>query len=67
MTFTNDNTMMVWAHFLKQKSKALVAFNEFQTMVETSLGKNINSIQSDNGGEFIFKTFKSHCKAKGMQ
>jgi hypothetical protein len=44
MTFTNDNTMMVWAHFLKQKSKALVAFNEFQTMVETSLGKNINSI-----------------------
>jgi hypothetical protein len=26
MTFINDNTMMVWAHFLKQKSKALVAF-----------------------------------------
>jgi hypothetical protein len=44
MTFIDDDTMMVWAHFLKQKSKALVAFNEFQTMVETSLGENIKSI-----------------------
>jgi hypothetical protein len=54
MTFTNDNTMMMWAHFLKQKSKVLVAFKEFQTMVETSSRKNIKSIWSDNGGEFIF-------------
>jgi hypothetical protein len=53
MTFINDNTKMVWAHFLKQKSKVLVAFKEFQTMVETSLGKKIKSIWNDNGGEFI--------------
>jgi transposase InsO family protein len=58
---------MVWAHFLKQKLEALVAFKEFQTMVETILGKKIKSIWSDNSSEFIFKTFKGHCKAKGIQ
>jgi hypothetical protein len=67
MTFIDDNTMMVWAHFLKQKLKALVAFKEFQTMVETNLRKKIKSIQNDNADEFIFKTFKGHCKAKGIQ
>lgn len=44
MTFIDDNTMMVWAHFLKQKSEALVTFKEFQTMVETNLSKKIKSI-----------------------
>jgi hypothetical protein len=34
-TFTYDNTRMVWAHFLKQKSKPLVAFKKFQAMMET--------------------------------
>jgi hypothetical protein len=58
---------MVWAHFLKQKSKALVTFKEFQAMVETSLGKKIKSIWSDNSNEFILKTFKGDCKAKGIQ
>lgn len=52
MTFTDDNTRMVWTHFLKQTLEALVSFKEFQAMVETNLGKKIKSIWSDNDNEF---------------
>jgi hypothetical protein len=51
--------------FLKTKSKALVVFQKFRTMVETSKRK-IKAIQSDNGCEFICKTFKDHYKVKGI-
>jgi hypothetical protein len=52
--------------FLKQKSKALVVFKEFQAMVETSSRRKIKAIRKDNGGEFIYKTFKDHYKMKGI-
>jgi hypothetical protein len=52
VTFTNDNTKIVWTHFRKQTLEALVSFKEFQVMVETSSGKNIKSIWSDNDHEF---------------
>jgi hypothetical protein len=67
MIFTNDNIKVVWTHFLKQKSKALATFKEFQAMVETSSRKKIKSIQNDNSSGFISKAFKGHCKAKGIQ
>jgi hypothetical protein len=52
MTFTNNNTKMVWTHFLKQRLEALASFKEFQATMETSSWKKIKSIWSDNGGEF---------------
>jgi hypothetical protein len=52
--------------FSETKSKALVVFQEFRTMVETSLRRKIKAIRSDNGGEFICKTFKDHYKVKGI-
>jgi hypothetical protein len=36
MTFMDDNTMMLWIYFLKQKLEVSVVFKEFQTMVEIS-------------------------------
>jgi hypothetical protein len=50
--FHDDNTKMMWTHFLKQISEALASLKEFQAMVETSSGKKIKSIWSDNGDEF---------------
>jgi hypothetical protein len=57
---------MVWTFFLKQKSKALVVFKEFQAMVEINSRRKIKAIRSDNGGEFICKAFKDHYKVKGI-
>jgi hypothetical protein len=36
MTFMDDNTIMLWIYFLKQKLEVSVVFKEFQTMVEIS-------------------------------
>jgi hypothetical protein len=52
MTFTNNNTKMVWTHFLKQTLEALASFKEFQTTMETSLWKKIKSIWSENDSKF---------------
>jgi hypothetical protein len=67
MIFTNENTKVVWTHFLKSKSKSLATFKEFQAMVETNSRKKIKCIWNDNGNEFISKAFKGNCKAKGIQ
>jgi hypothetical protein len=44
MTFTDDNTIMLWAYFLKQKLEPLVVFKEFQAMVEINSKRNIKAI-----------------------
>jgi hypothetical protein len=49
MIFTNENTKVVWTHFLKSKSKSLATFKEFQAMVETNSRKKIKCIWNDNG------------------
>jgi hypothetical protein len=67
MTFTNDNTIMLWTYIMKQKLEALVVFKEFQAMVEVSSKRKIKAIQSHNNGEFISKVFKDHYKVKGIQ
>jgi len=67
MIFMDDNTIMLWTYFLKQKLEALAIFKEFQAMVEISSKRKIKAIQSDNNGEFNSTVFKDHCKVKGIQ
>jgi hypothetical protein len=64
MTFTDDCTKMIWTYFLKKKSKALVVFKEFQTMVENSLERKIKVVHNKSVG-FTSKPFKDHCRVKG--
>ncbi len=50
MIFTNENTKVVWTHFLKSKSKSLATFKEFQAMVETnSRKKRLQATNPTNG------------------
>jgi histone deacetylase 1/2 len=52
IAFVDACTKFTWLYFLKTKSDALSAFNQFHNMVKTQFSTTIKAIQSDWGGEF---------------
>ena len=45
---------------MRWKSKAIERFKEFRAKVENQLGKHINVIRSDRGGEYLLGNFKDY-------
>ena len=42
-------------------------FKKFVTLVETETGKKVKYLRSDNGGEYILKSFVDFCDTKGIK
>lgn len=65
VTFINDHTRHVWVyilkHILKHKGESFQQFKEWRTLVEKSSGKQINTLLTDNGGEYTLMEFTSTC------
>lgn len=55
LTFIDDISRKYWVYFLKNKSETIVKFQEFKSMVENASGKNIKTLWSANGVEFVKK------------
>jgi hypothetical protein len=47
-------------YFLEKKSETFVTFKKLKVMVEKMTGKNIRSLRSDRGGEYMSNQFKSY-------
>nr|KYP52263.1 Retrovirus-related Pol polyprotein from transposon TNT 1-94 [Cajanus cajan] len=52
MSFVDAYSRFTWIYFLKNKSKALTIFKQFQAMVELQFNHKIKFVQSDWSGEF---------------
>ena len=52
---------------MKQKSKVFGIFKVFKALIKNSFRKNIKSIRSDNGGEYIKRVFQDYCDSDGIQ
>ena len=46
-----------WVLFIKVKSETNIKFQELNEQVKNELGKIIQCLRSDNGGEYIFNGF----------
>ena len=57
MLLVDDYTRMTWVCFLKKKSKAFEYFTIFKEMVENETELKINTLRSNNGGEFNSNQF----------
>lgn len=44
---------MIWISLLKNKGEVIRAFKELHRIVKTEYKKDIQVLQSDNGGEYI--------------
>ena len=57
LTFIDDYSKYCWIYFLNQKSEMFETFKVFKSLAKNTLGKNIKTLTSDNGGEYIKKYF----------
>ena len=52
---------------MKHISKVFGFSKVFKGLIENSLRKNIKSIRSDNGGEYIKRYFHHYCELEGIR
>jgi Reverse transcriptase (RNA-dependent DNA polymerase)/gag-polypeptide of LTR copia-type/Integrase core domain/GAG-pre-integrase domain/Domain of unknown function (DUF4219)/Zinc knuckle len=66
LLFTDDFSRMSWIFFLHHKSETFQNFKKFKAVVEKQSGKNIKTLRTDRGGEFLSKEFINFCEMEGI-
>lgn len=66
VTFIDDFSRKVFVYFIKNKSEVLDKFIEFKNRVENELNRKIKVLRSDNGKEYINKSFDTYLKKHGI-
>ena len=65
--FLDDKSGLGRTYFIKQKSQAIEAFDDFKVWAETQTGKKIKKVRSDRGGEYLSKEFTDHLRKHGIE
>jgi len=68
VTFIDDKSRYTFVGLLKSKEseEVLKLFKEYKTLVETQTGLKLKALRSDNGGEYMSKTFRDFLKSEGI-
>lgn len=66
VTFIDDFSRKTWIYFITHKSQVLEKFKIFVQLVETTTGKLVKTLRTDNGGEYTSKDFYAFCSSKGI-
>lgn len=67
LTFIDDFSRKVWVYPLKAKSECFARFLEWKALVEAQSEHKLKAFCTDNGGEFVSKTFKEYLKKYGIE
>ncbi|GJQ94588.1 retrotransposon protein, putative, ty1-copia subclass [Tanacetum coccineum] len=65
ITFTYDFSHYGYVYLMKHKHEVFETFKVFQNEVKNQLGKKIEAIRSDRGGEYLSYEFVNHMKSYG--
>lgn len=65
--FKDDFSGFCSVSFLKHKSEAANSFQAFVHRVEVETGNRINTLRTDNGGEYVGSSFEEWLKTKGIR
>ena len=66
VTFIDDFSRKMWVFFISHKGQVLSKFQQLVQLVETSTGKKVQALRTDNGGEFTSTAFSDFCTSKGI-
>ena len=66
ITFTDDYSRYGYVYLMVRKSEALEKFKEFRNEAEKQLGKNIKTLRSDRGGEYLSNDFRTYLLENGI-
>jgi transposase InsO family protein len=67
LTYIDDYTRMCWLYLLKQKSQAFETFKSFHLWIENETQFRINTLRTDNGGEYKSNKFENYLHQHGIQ
>ena len=66
ITFTDDFSRYGYVYLMKHKSETFEKFKVFKNEVQNQLGKNIKTLRSDRGGEYLSREFIDHLRDCGI-
>ncbi|KAM1644664.1 hypothetical protein EV1_006204 [Malus domestica] len=66
ITFTDDHSRFGYVYLMKYKSESFEMFKEFKNEVEKQTGKQIKTLRSDRGGEYLSNEFLDYLKECGI-
>ena len=66
VTFVDDFSKKIWIYFITHKSHVLAKFQHFVQLMENSTGQSIQTLHTDNGGEYTSIDFGNFCSSKGI-
>ena len=66
ITFTDDFSRYGYIYLMRHKSESFEKFKLFKNEVQNQLGKNIKTLRSDQGGEYLSQNFDDHLKDCGI-
>jgi Integrase core domain len=66
ITFIDDFSRTTWVYLLKGKNKVFSCFKDFLNFIENQYSAKIKIFRSDNGTEYVNKSFSELLKSKGI-
>ena len=66
ITFVDDFSRYGCIYLMRHKSESFEKFKLFKNEVQNQLGKNIKTLRSDRGGEYLSQNFDDHLKDCGI-
>ena len=66
ITFTDDYSRFGVIYLMHRKSETFEKFKEYKAMVEKQLDKQIKTLRSDRGGEYLLGEFDDYLKEEGI-
>ena len=66
ITFTDNFSRYGYVYLMKHKSESFENFKIFKNELQNQLGKNIKTLRSDRGGEYLSQEFTDHLRDYGI-
>lgn len=67
VSFIDDYSNHVWAYPIKKKSDVFSVFTRWKARVENYTGQKLQTLRTDNGGEYISTEFQEHLDVCGIR
>ncbi|QRV72272.1 Retrovirus-related Pol polyprotein from transposon TNT 1-94 [Ceratobasidium sp. AG-Ba] len=65
ITFTDMHSQFTIASFMKSTKEVFEHYKAYKALLANQFGKKLKRVQSDNGKEFVNKTFKDYAASQG--
>ena len=66
VTFIDDFSRKTWVYFLTNKDQVLTKFQHLVSFLKNSTGHLIQTLRTDNGGEYTSHAFREYCLNNGI-